>query len=250
MPDGALDTSFQYTATNSQVRVIARQSDGRYLCESNDKWLIRLNSDGSLDPSFSIPDNLFFRSGPTEFHTDYISDIAIQPDGKILVAGNFGHPRSRSNGGVLRLDADGNLDTSFDVGEGARRTSGGFFGVGPGWIDRILLQPDGQILLSGQFDVFDGFPRMNLVRLNGYVPLQVQVELLAGGMRLTVAGRSTSGYLEYSTDLLSWERLENSDFCPEPEPFEFVDPSQTQVAPRTRFYRAVFDVSSSPCGKN
>ena len=72
-----------------------------------------------------------------------MSAIALQPDGKILVAGDFtmiggggtGHtPRNR----IGRLNADGSLDATFNPGADAN-----------GFIETLALQADGKIVVGG-----------------------------------------------------------------------------------------------------
>jgi uncharacterized delta-60 repeat protein len=88
--------------------------------------------------------------------------ITLQPDGKILIAGDFatvlGAPRLR----VARLMADGQLDTTFNPGSGM-----------DGTVSAMALQPDGEILLGGNFNYADGAYRPHLARLlsNGAVDL-------------------------------------------------------------------------------
>jgi uncharacterized delta-60 repeat protein len=82
------------------------------------------------------------------------------PDGKALIGGRFrtvnGVPRS----GIARLNADGSLDASFDPGAGI----GGSTKRG---VNAILAQPDGRIVIGGQFSQVDGVDRLCLARLEG-----------------------------------------------------------------------------------
>ena len=71
--------------------------------------------------------------------------VARQPDGKLVVAG--------ANAYLVRLNADGSTDTSFQV-------SIDFV------VAAIALQPDGKILMAGNFRTVNGVPRVGVVRLN------------------------------------------------------------------------------------
>jgi hypothetical protein len=95
--------------------------------------LYRLNHDGTQDSSFAIAAGLF---------------LPLDPDAGFELA-------------------DGSLDSSFDVGAGASTTYPGPPAISPSFVNRIVLQADGQILVAGRFTEFDGFPRAHLVRLNG-----------------------------------------------------------------------------------
>lgn len=109
--------------------------------------------DGALDAAFS-------QAGGTGFVSD-VTAVAVQPDGKIVAAGNFGTYNGVARRGVARLNSDGTLDASF-VPEGtAFRGPNGFFQLGA-----LALQPDGKILVGGSFVEFNGVPRNYLVRLN------------------------------------------------------------------------------------
>ena len=80
--------------------------------------------------------------------------FSIQPDNKILIGGDFttfdNTPRNR----IARLNADGSLDTSFDPGSGAND-----------WVFAFSIQPDGKILIAGNFTTFNGTPRNGIARL-------------------------------------------------------------------------------------
>src|SRR5438445_7846083 len=47
---------------------------------------------------------------------DYVTSLAVQADGKILVGGNFSTLGGQSRTNIGRLNADGKLDTSFNPG--------------------------------------------------------------------------------------------------------------------------------------
>ena len=153
--DGSVDTTFAVGAgANGIVRAIALQSDGTILIggfftEYNDIMLnrmTRLNTDGSLDTSFNI--------GKGAYST--VETLALQPDGKILVGGTFTTFNGTARNRVTRLNPNGSVDTSFNVGIGASNT-----------VYTFAIQSDGKILVGGSFATFNGvssYPR--LVRLN------------------------------------------------------------------------------------
>ena len=69
----------------------------------------RYNSDGSLDTSFGI-------GGSVVTGLLRGSDVVIQPDGKIVVAGDSLGPQMNGDFAVARFNSDGSLDTSFGIG--------------------------------------------------------------------------------------------------------------------------------------
>jgi uncharacterized delta-60 repeat protein len=136
--------------------------------------------------------------------------IAVQPDGKILIGGDFTTVASEPRGGIARLDSIGGLDTTFDPGTGAddlvstialqgnnviiggyflvvdgatvngiaRLTSSGAldngFNSGDGAddaVNAVAMQEDGKVLLGGAFTTLDSVSRNNIGRLRSAGPL-------------------------------------------------------------------------------
>jgi uncharacterized delta-60 repeat protein len=167
--DGTLDNSFNPGAgANSTVHAVALQSDGKIIIGgafttyggttiftgTAISRIARLNADGSLDNTFNV-------GSGADFIAVYC--IAIQPDGKIIIGGEFntfnGIPRNR----IARLNADGSLDNTFNPGTGAN-TDDLFFPSSR--INTITLQPDGKIIIGGHFTSFNGIARNRIARLN------------------------------------------------------------------------------------
>lgn len=148
--DGTTDNSF--TASLSAGKVVNEiyvLPDGKIFLVGSlgsgiEKLVIKLNADGSQDNSFTMGDSVGFGS-----------KILIQPDGKIILAGNYlaigGTPRLR----VARLNADGSLDASFNPLGGVDDK---VFSAG--------LQPDGKVLIGGNFSNVNGVARKYIARLN------------------------------------------------------------------------------------
>ncbi|MDR6843354.1 T9SS type A sorting domain-containing protein [Flavobacterium granuli] len=156
--DGSKDTSFDIgtgiTGFSGAVISIVLQPDGKIIVggafnkymNTIQNCLIRLNSDGSKDTSFDIG---------TGFDSN-VNSIVLQPDGKIIVSGDFWKYQDAYHAHLLRLNADGSKDSSFNIGTGFD----GFI-IGP-----TVLQPDGKIIVGGTFHTFQGTPQNNLIRLN------------------------------------------------------------------------------------
>lgn len=164
---GVRDPRFNATYSTSQVRCILPLPDGSILfggrfvnappggsADVNRRGILRVSATGAPNPGFGGGVAAFANEGPAG-SPGAVHALALQPDGRILVAGEFtsftGIPRSR----ILRLLADGTLDTSFDPGAGANAA-----------IHAVLLQPDGRILIGGEFTSYGGSPRRHLARLN------------------------------------------------------------------------------------
>ncbi len=152
--DGSLDTIFNPgTGADSLVQAFAFQSDGRLLIGGSftnyngtaRNRIARLNSDSSLDASFTSGTGA---SAP-------VFSLALQTDGRVVIAGQFATFNSLSRSAIARLNADGSLDTSFDPGTGAVTNI----------VNAVLVQPDGQIVIGGEFSTYDGVPRFGLARI-------------------------------------------------------------------------------------
>jgi uncharacterized delta-60 repeat protein len=113
-----------------------------------------VNSDGSIDNSFNVTVNTAFGS---------ISKVAVQPDGKIVVAGNFDSINSTSLYGITRLNADGSIDNTFNPGTGFQGSDSVNYNV----LSSISIQPDGKILLGGSLmSIYNGVIFENFLRIN------------------------------------------------------------------------------------
>ncbi|MCS6796350.1 MAG: T9SS type A sorting domain-containing protein, partial [Raineya sp.] len=108
--------------------------------------IIRLNSNGNIDNSFSGG----FISAPELYA------LAIQPNGKILVGGNFTNYSVFQRNRIIRLNSDGSIDNDFSIGSGFHN----------GVVRSIALQPDGKVLVGGSFNMYNGTPRNGIARLH------------------------------------------------------------------------------------
>lgn len=136
---------------------MALQADGKIVIVGGtftDFVLARFNANGTLDTSFD---------GDRKVTTDLVADeqeealsVAIQGDGKIVVAGYTGTPGAGgpANFAIARYNADGTLDTTFG-NEGTLRID--FFGS-TDIAESVIVQPDGSIVLGGLArDDVDGY---------------------------------------------------------------------------------------------
>ncbi|HAY70809.1 MAG TPA: hypothetical protein DCX89_02870, partial [Saprospirales bacterium] len=108
--------------------------------------------DGSLDMTFN-PDDKGFGDGKAL--NGIVHSIAVNPDGKIIAGGGFFVHNSVLCKSIARFLPDGNLDPDFLAGSGFDDE-----------VKVIVIQPDGKIIVGGQFTHFNGYPANRLVRLN------------------------------------------------------------------------------------
>ncbi len=154
--DGSLDNSFStdgklttdFGGFNDDGESVAIQNDGKIVVSGyshGDIAVVRYNSDGSLDNTFSSNGKV-----KTDFGSDEETgfSVAIQNDGKIVVAGfssNIFYDFA-----LVRYNSDGSLDNSFDS-DGKVTTEFGVNAVGYS----VVIQSDGKIVVAGGY--FDHF---------------------------------------------------------------------------------------------
>lgn len=161
--DGTLDPSFSANLGGSgdfppRIQAIALQSDEKMLVGGGTfdyvdglprQNLARLNNDGSLDESFDARTNM-----PNL--NDRVLSIAVQNDGRVLVAGRFQQFQDAPAGNLVRLLPDGKTDSSFAIGTGADTD---------GAVSQVRMGEKGRSMVTGSFRSFNSQPRSGLVRL-------------------------------------------------------------------------------------
>jgi uncharacterized delta-60 repeat protein len=173
--DGSLDSSYQiYPApqlenTGTPIAAVFIQTDGSILASivsaTEGEQFLRFNSSGVLDAAsktaFTVP------GAPTR--------LSPQPDGKLLVAGDFNFVDHAKTGALVRLDRDGNLDPQFHPPAFSVRTSA---------ID-LARQGTGSVLFSLSRSDTTGTSRMRLTE-DGSVDSSFAEQNL--GMRFAIRG--------------------------------------------------------------
>jgi uncharacterized delta-60 repeat protein len=157
--NGSLDSSFGSggkvtTPIGSGADVplagVALQPDGKIVAAGyttkvggEDFALARYNADGSLDSGFGTGGKVTTAIG----QHNAVLDLALQPDGRIVAGGySWDSPTIASEDfAVLRLNADGTLDSSFGSGGKIRTSIGSNEDVG----SAVKLQGDGKIVVAG-----------------------------------------------------------------------------------------------------
>jgi uncharacterized delta-60 repeat protein len=177
---------------NGSITKAIPQPDGKVIVVGNFSYIgnvekagiARLNADGTLDPTFDAG------TGADEA----IDLVALQSDGKVLMAGSFTTVAGKARARVARLNSDGTLDLSFDPGTGP--TEPGIPGTsdGPATIFHLVVDGSGKALLAGSFFAFNGVPRRFLVRLdmNG----SVDPTFDAGKTFGRISGGSSPGFVK------------------------------------------------------
>ena len=159
--------------------------------------IIRLNTD------FSIDDTFVYGTG---FNAEATA-VAIQPDGKILVGGNFTQYNGTARNRIIRLNTDGSVDNTFAIGTGFNAS-----------VWSIVVQPDNKILVGGDFTSYSGSARAKVIRLTSTgsidttfanlsplnntvysIALQSDNKVLIGGIFSSISGLTCGGIARLTT---------------------------------------------------
>ena len=249
-PNGSLDPTFNPGATltsedgyasDMDFKTLLVQPDGRIvvggifgkaagLARTN---LARFNADGSLDTTFAPA------SAPTIVNNwnylNCVTELALQPDNKLIVGGTFARVNDLPRNGLVRLNADGSVDPTFFSGQEIPNAGTSLE------VSALALQPDGGILVGcDQYALFDLAPHCGLVRVNGTrTPAPRWISVVShppGGKTMLgfFAPPGTAHWIQACTNWSDWKTLgpaadRGGGF------FEFEDTEPAQV-PR-RFYR-------------
>jgi uncharacterized delta-60 repeat protein len=231
--DGSLDSTFDTSNDvhdGTGVNGLALQIDGNVLLCGDftilfgrgQSALMRLHSDGVFDESFGA-------NVPTG---NIIYTVGLQPDGQILIGGNFfrlSDPQCcplYSRNGIARLNPDGSVDQSFVPGSGAS----------PQDVRAIMVQPDLKIVLGGGFASIDGIALRGIARLQGDMPPMIRsISYLAGDqVELCILNQPNRiSIVESSTNSIDWVPVATN--LTRSSLFSFVDPTAANTP--LRLYR-------------
>ncbi|MBS7256166.1 delta-60 repeat domain-containing protein [Flavobacterium branchiicola] len=154
LENGAIDPTFNIgSGCNSQIYAMAIQADQRILVAGNFTRyndlpvgrIIRLLPNGTIDTSFDVG------SGADAI----IESILIEPNGKIVIGGRFTTFNGMEAVHLVRLNANGSIDSGFNIGKGFDKNT-----------YAMALQSDGKIIVGGNFLSFNGIPQKRILRLN------------------------------------------------------------------------------------
>ncbi len=201
LPAGGFDPDFQkwdQTLFNGHVDVVELQPNGKIVFAGrfttingvNYGRIGRLNADGTLDGTFN--------STAPGFNSGAVA-MAVQPDGKIIVGGTFTTYNGSAANRIVRLNANGTIDATFNTGSGANDI-----------VEKIFIQDDGKVLIGGNFTIYNSLPVNYMARLNadgsldnsftspGVEPLAMAVQadqkIVIGGNFADVGGVARSNF--------------------------------------------------------
>jgi uncharacterized delta-60 repeat protein len=178
LSNGDRDRSFvfyNYYPSPMMVSTSTLSSDGKIYAggvfngvnnTSKSRGIARLNIDGSTDSSFKM-------GGGIDADLDLIyafyrvSTLALQSDGKIIIGGRFGSFINNSSSinisysgsnSIFRLNSNGSVDENFNKNKVGFNTDS--------YVNKILLQQDGKLLVGGNFASYNGVACNKFIRLN------------------------------------------------------------------------------------
>ena len=156
--DGTADTGSSWNqgvGFGNIVYSLAVQSDQKILAGgifttysgSTKNYIVRLNTDGTADTGSSWNQGTGF--------SNVVYSLAVQSDQKILAVGAFTTYSGSTKNYITRINTNGTVDNTFNVGTGFDNTA--YF---------VAIQPDGKILVQGTFSNYSGSIALGAIRLN------------------------------------------------------------------------------------
>lgn len=171
---------------------------------------VRLNADGSVDGSFSeatlapidltvdypvvfdpYAGQLLQPPGGAWSATAILRDAHVQSDGRIILCGQFTSYNGVPARGLVRLEPNGTIDSTFAIGGGAQWTqtteTSSFFP----FVESIEEQVDGKLLIAGTFEAFNGTTLPGIASLNSngtvdasFAPVAKRQKFASGSAKL------------------------------------------------------------------
>lgn len=164
--------------TGAEAQAVVIQSDGRAIIggffntynETNVYNICRLQTTGFLDTSFNTG---------TGINNGYVTALALDSANRVLVGGSFSSYNSVNTcGNICRLSTTGAFDKTFNTGSGFN---------GP--VNAITTDTNGNIIVVGEFNLFNNTNVNNIVRL-----------LPSGGLDMSFYPNLGNGLPNYGSD--------------------------------------------------
>src|SRR5262245_59476380 len=158
---GGVDSTYK-PGFDNEVFTLRIQPDGKVLASgfftkvgnATRRGIVRLNADGSVDTTFNPNPGTSSTNGLP--HT--CDTCAWQSDGRVILGGRFTTVNNAAQGYLARLNSNGLLDTNF--------TPVVALPFEDPLVVALAVQPDGKILIGGDFSSVNGTPRNYIARLN------------------------------------------------------------------------------------
>lgn len=150
--DGTLDTSFNpggSVVDGTIVKDIKVSGDGKVLAVGSltddvTPVMVRLNTDGTVDGTFSV----------TQTGNGSINAVELLGDGRLIIGGNYTTLGGTAQDRISRVNTNGSLDLGFNPAGGPDAV-----------VSDIEIRTDGKIFISGAFTTFNAAPMRSVARL-------------------------------------------------------------------------------------
>ena len=214
---GIHDTSFNSgTGTNGPIKATELQSDGKVIIGglftsyngTAVNRIARLHPNGSIDPTFNVGTGA----------NDEVSAIVIQQDGKIVIAGKFTLFNGLSYNRIVRLNINGSIDSTFNIGIGANN-----------YISSLSLQQNGGIIIAGNFTSYNGIGRNRIARINGDNSLSTTLTSELNNFKLYPNPAKEKFIIDFGSDLNSNYTIKINNLLGQEVYSNIADKSQFEV---------------------
>lgn len=166
---------------NSLPKAIAVQSDGKIILGGYFTWynglnklgIVRLNVNGTHDSTFNAAANNQLNPGILStflsLRKTHINKMVVQPDDKIIIAGEFTHYNNISRNNIARLNANGSLDETFIVGTGFNNNVINSSTDTRGLVRELILDTENpndiNVYVSGDFTAYRGVAVDEIIKI-------------------------------------------------------------------------------------
>ena len=212
---GSLDTSFAggkvvvpVGRADDYARAMAVAADGKIIVAGQtaenlgDFTLLRLERDGTVDKSFGTDGVVSTQVGSG---SDMAYAVAVQKDGKIVVAGRSALTSADYDFAVVRYNTDGTLDSSFGE-KGIVTTS---LGSDSDTAYAMLIQPDGKIVLGGDANRGSSGSGQDFALVRYNTDGSLDESFGEGGKVMTAIASSSGGDSIYA---LNWMEIDGEGY--------------------------------------
>jgi uncharacterized delta-60 repeat protein len=159
--------SLRSTVTSGTIAATSKggnpvfQADGAFIVSNGilvgtprnkdlDTQVARFTATGQLDPTFKTTVFDIIGEGGSS-NSDFLNSVALQADGKVVLAGTHSHAFTNSVNALVRLNSNGSFDTSFGTnGIVTNKLPSNTEGL-----NLVLIQTDGKILALGTANNFN-----------------------------------------------------------------------------------------------
>lgn len=161
--NGAIDLTFDPgSGFNAIPKSLVMQPDGKAVVIGDftnfrgvvSRWMARVNADGTDDPTYDPATGVY----------SSVNALAVQPDDQVLVGGTISSYFSTAAQHLIRTTPDGTRDAAFTPSFSGYPYQGLLIGTLA--VYKLIVQPDGRILVAGSFGMCNGATRISIARIN------------------------------------------------------------------------------------